>query len=213
MMANYAILRDMDPTWTRADVDAGAVQTLFNMRLGRRYPELAWEPRMIEVDWVRSFWQEGTNWGLCLYTAPESQQIADYHSLCGVPYVEYHEIEEHFSPELCDPESGDMMLSDSTVTLFTVELALDVDEVGVATFERIEALLGSAAEPIPTLVEGPTDHIQWIRAYWDRTRRVAVAFYAVENESALRFLEELFDGSDVAVRPVVEITPAEYLDE
>ena len=44
------------------------------------------------VDWVRSYWHEGSTWALCLYAAPNPGQVTAYHQLCDLPHLAFHEI-------------------------------------------------------------------------------------------------------------------------
>jgi hypothetical protein len=50
------------------------------------------------VQWVRSYWQPGTDWGLCLYTARDDEAVRTWHDLCRVPYAGIEEIEVEEGP-------------------------------------------------------------------------------------------------------------------
>ncbi len=79
-MKDFAILRSLPVELTWQQVDAAA-QNMIHMGLTEDDRDIAWEPRMLGVTWVRSYWEQGSDWGTCLYTA------------CGVAYDGITEIE------------------------------------------------------------------------------------------------------------------------
>ena len=92
-MKNYAILRSVPPDLTWQQVDAAAIQNMVYMGLTEDDREIAWEPRMLGVTWVRSYWEQGSDWGTCLYTAKDEESVRTWHDLCGVAYAGITEIE------------------------------------------------------------------------------------------------------------------------
>src|SRR3546814_15605979 len=62
--------------------------------------DLAFDPRLSrdsELEWVRSYWQEGSDWGLCLYTARSESELELYHTACALPYVSFVPVDEVWS--------------------------------------------------------------------------------------------------------------------
>lgn len=97
-MKNFAILRSVpeDLTWTQ--IDAAALQNMSYMGLAEDEADLAWEPKVLGVNWVRSYWEPGSSWGVCLYTARDEQAVRDWHDLCQVEYAGITEIEIEEAP-------------------------------------------------------------------------------------------------------------------
>lgn len=92
-MKRFAILRDVPPDLGWEDVDAGAIQNMIYMGLRETDREIAWEPSIVGVRWVRSYWEPGSSWGTCLYEGQDAATVRDWHELCQVPYVSIREIE------------------------------------------------------------------------------------------------------------------------
>ena len=90
-MKHFAILRDVPADLTWDQVDASAIQNMLYMI--HHDADSAWEPRVLGVEWVRSYWEPGSNWGTCLYTGPDEKTVRDWHELCQVPYAGIREIE------------------------------------------------------------------------------------------------------------------------
>lgn len=203
-MKRFAILRDNDPAATRTDVDAMAMQTIINLRA----PNLgvAVMPRFVGVDWVRSYWQEGNAWGVCLYEAPGPQPLVEYHDMCGPPYVEFREIAEFTAPGAEVTSAGTTALSEGE-TLFTIETTLEADEPRAASFASLPATLTQAAGGL----EGSLDHVRWVRAYWDGERRRALSLYVTREAATVEALSRVLEPAGAIVRPVTEIAPGEYL--
>lgn len=98
-MKPFAILRDIsaDLTWT--EMDAAAIQNLINMGIQESDRDIAWEPRVLGVTWVRTYWEQGSNWATCLYTAPNEGAVRDWHDLCQVAYAGIRDIVVEEAPE------------------------------------------------------------------------------------------------------------------
>lgn len=92
-MKHFAILRSVPEDMTWDQVDAAAMQNMSYMGLDESEADIAWEPRALGVKWVRSYWQPGSTWGTCLYTAKDEQAVRDWHDLCQVSYAGIREIE------------------------------------------------------------------------------------------------------------------------
>jgi hypothetical protein len=92
-MKRFAILRDIPPGLTWEEVDSAAIQNMLYMGIPEKDRAIAWEPRILGVSWVRSYWEPGSNWGTCLYTAPDEEAVRHWHDLCQVPYVDIRPID------------------------------------------------------------------------------------------------------------------------
>ncbi len=101
-MKRFAILRDVPPDMSWEQVDAAAIQNMISMGLSEDDRHIAWEPSVLGVSWVRSYWEPGSSWGTCLYTAPDGETVKRWHDLCQVPYVSIREIEVEEDPEIED---------------------------------------------------------------------------------------------------------------
>jgi len=97
-MKNFAILRSVPTDLTWQQVDAAAIQNMVYMGLSEDDRDIAWEPRMLGVAWVRSYWEQGSDWGTCLYTAKDEESVREWHDLCGVAYAGITEIEIEEAP-------------------------------------------------------------------------------------------------------------------
>ena len=98
-MKPFAILRDLPTDLTWEEMDAGAISNLINMAMPESDRAIAWEPRVLGVRWIRTYWEQGTNWATCLYTAPNEAAVKDWHDLCQVAYAGIRDIEVVESPE------------------------------------------------------------------------------------------------------------------
>lgn len=204
-MKRFAILRRLETTTTREDWDAGAMQTLLNLR-AEHTDKVGTQPNFRSVAWVRSYWHEGSTWGLCLYEAPELAEVANYHEICEVPYVEFRDVAEASADDVELNEFGLTALSEGE-SLFTIEAVLDATEPDEPAFATLPASLAGASGGL----EGSLDHIRWVRAYWDEERGSALALYATREAGTITALAQVLEGSGATVRPVVEIAPGEYL--
>jgi hypothetical protein len=95
----FAILRDIPPELTWDEMDAAAIQNMINMGISEAERDIAWEPRVLGVKWVRTYWEQGSNWATCLYTAPDEQAVRDWHDLCQVNYAGIRDVEVEEAPE------------------------------------------------------------------------------------------------------------------
>jgi hypothetical protein len=181
-MKRFAILREVDPNLTWGDVDSSALQNIFNMQLGLE-PADAFEPRILGVRWVRSYWAPGTDWALCLYTGQSDEQVERWHDWCEVPYVEIREIDEHTASDI--PYSTGWHGTPDESGLIAAEGPCDMDLDG--------ALAGAA-----TLV----------RSYIDNERGTTTALISAA-EGRADVIANLSATGWVTYR-VVELKPSDY---
>jgi hypothetical protein len=87
----FAIRRELSPLATWEDADVGALQTL--VHTGLAAASVLMEPRVFEVSWVRTYWEQGSGWGTCLFTGRDAAQVLQWHEICSVPYAEIREVE------------------------------------------------------------------------------------------------------------------------
>lgn len=98
-MKRFAILRDLPRDLTWEEVDSASIQNMIYMGIPDRDRALAWEPRILGVSWIRTYWEPGSNWGTCLCEAPDAQSVRDWHDLCEVSYAGIREVEVEESGE------------------------------------------------------------------------------------------------------------------
>lgn len=203
-MPRFAILRDLDPNMTQEDVDAGAIQSLFSLAAVNVAYEDRYDPDQGGIGWVRSYWQRGSNWGLCLYTAPDEDALEHFHRTCDVPYVSFSPVAELASPRRTDPDTGRTRLEPDDV-LFAIETTVPEGAgPGPALFEDISSLLGDVAGELSS------DAFTWVRSYWDEASGRVVALYAAPSREAIDALEAVLADASVPVRPITEIYPDDY---
>ncbi|HET7738999.1 MAG TPA: hypothetical protein VFK32_10535 [Tepidiformaceae bacterium] len=211
-MRKFAIRRALDPTMTRDEVDAGALQSLFNLSAINVPIEEAFDPRLSrdsELEWVRSYWQEGGDWGLCLYTARTESELALYHTACALPYVSFTAVDELWSPDSTDPTSGRAVVPPGAV-LFTLEGALAATapvEPGPGDVESFLRRLDYGGVVTPG--EAGT---RWVRAYVDTESRVVIGTFLAHDERTYLAIAGRAQDTGVIIRRVIEVTPSEYLD-
>ena len=201
-MKRFAILRDFDPATTQEDIDAGALETLLNMASADLVKGMIWEPGLYGVSWIRTYWQPGTGWAMCLYGGETEESIEHYHSLCDVDYVEIREVSE-LGPESIegtDPreEAGDGQ------EIIAVEGRGQPANDDEATMRQLGTLLRSAEE------RGGLAPSEWIRTYWDGERGVAVSFFAAD--ARWEEVRDALEPHGYTVRRVLKVDPREYLD-
>jgi hypothetical protein len=191
-MKRFAILREVPATLTWPEVDASAVQNIINMHATNVEQEVVWtQGRGLQgVRWIRSYWEPGNTWGLCLYEGESTGQVERWNFQCGVPFVEVREIEEQEPPAPVAYHAG--FHADPAVSKLVV--------LECPAGERVEKRLA------PLGVERPT----WVRNYLDPERGIAISLYQAElpADETIRILE----SQGWAVRRVVEITPNDYMD-
>ncbi len=188
-MKLYAIRRNHIPpemTWT--EMDGAVIEILMNQGIGLDEDAVPWEPRVLGVEWVRTYWAPGTNWGLCLYTSPTDQKVKDFHELCDVPYAEIREIDQ------VEPEAA------STDYRRGFHEALEEPP--------LLAITGTKAG-IEDAIVGSNGAVRWIRTYADKNGESATAL--VEPASASRTdLEADLVAAGFEIRRVVEFSRSDY---
>jgi hypothetical protein len=204
-MPRFAILRDVDPNLTRADIDANAVQQIFNLAAVSVPPDVAFDARISmdsQLSWVRSYWHEGTRWGLCLYTARSKEELELYQMQCDVPFVEVREVRELASPEATEGENGRTRAADGAVLL-----GIEVPGAGrdIETMPVPWALLADGGE-------GTAGALEWVRTYLDEERQAAVSVYVAASREAADAVRVVFERAGVVVHEVTEIYPEDYVE-
>lgn len=71
-MPKFAVLRDLPDSLTEADLDGMAMEGLVAQGL---YPYCRTEEGDPGIAWVRTYWQPGSNWGMCFYEAPSAEEL------------------------------------------------------------------------------------------------------------------------------------------
>lgn len=156
-MPRYALFRDYDPSMTRTQIDgmvmAGGAALQMYVYRGDAQPHS--EPH--GISWVRSYWQPGGAWGVCVFEAPSLPVLAGFQDLCGTPYLDAMEVEE---------EEGPAHLSDTPNVALTQFRAADT--------------------PLTTLsAEAPEAARQLVRAYYCAERRQAFALFPKGTEASV----------------------------
>ncbi|MCZ6544181.1 MAG: DUF4242 domain-containing protein [Chloroflexi bacterium] len=179
-MPKYAILRDLPLTLTRTELDGMAMEGLVAADL---YPLCRTQQGNPGIEWVRTYWQPGSNWGLCLYEAPSAEELWDFQRSCGMEAVEIREVTEQRSDVTCDA-AGELSDAIAGSQLTAVEIPLNADG------ENALAASGT-----------------WIRTYSDSERQTAIALYATSDSEQAPSAAQ--DDSSIHL-PVVEIAAAAY---
>jgi hypothetical protein len=176
----YTLFRNYDPALTRAQLDGMALASLATLDTFIYRGGTAMQTADHGIRWVRSYWEQGGTWGLCLYEAPNREILAIYQDLCGLPFRAMEEVVE--LPGTASTKNGSRV---------AVEFRLDPD----ADAPRHAALLGGASATLD-------------RLYWNAPGGRAVAVFCVPDESAAKsLLAREASGPSAAV---VEISPDEY---
>jgi hypothetical protein len=186
VMPKYALVRDLDPGMTRAEIDGLALNALSAQQSylfrGGDVP-LSGDHG---IRWIRSYWEQGGSWALCLYQAPSLAVLTHFQGVCETPFVDGYEVDE-----LSDPAAdGDGSTTGGHRLAVTFDLGTDgnPNEVPQAVTSRAEA--------------------GWVRTYWDPVGYRANALFRTEAADAA--LEELRDPEIQRIAKVIEIDPSEY---
>ena len=191
-MPKYALIRQLDPAMTRAEIDGLALNTLASLASYLFRGEDVPQTGDHGIRWIRSYWEQGGSWALCLYQAPSLAVLTHFQGVCETPFVDGYEVDE-----LSDPEAGR-------------NTGADGDHRVAVTFD-----LGTHGSPdaVSRAVSGPVgaegrSAAGWVRTYWDPVGHRATALFRVEDGeaevSALRKLEVQ------RIAKVVEVDPSEY---
>jgi hypothetical protein len=189
-MKRFSILRDVDPAATWADVDSAAVRNIISMYATGAEPDVAWDRHLAGVRWIRSYWEPGSSWGLCLYEGNSVEQVKDWNVRCQVPFVEVREIEEQESPVRVEYRGG--FHADPTVS----------------NIIALEGLAGASVDE--SLAATGIERAGWVRSYLDPERGAALAVYQVDltGQDVLQQLE----AEGWKAHRIVEITPGDYVN-
>lgn len=186
-MKRFAILRKLDPNLTREDLDSGAVESILNLAVQEVDPAEASNPHVTPVNWVRSYWEPGTSWGLCLYTGHDELSIERYHDFCEIPYVTIREVHETEYPENAVPRDKVSLIEPRLVTV-------------EANGARFSADVKSWGELAP----------HWVRSYTDVNGQFVVALFQSDGID-MDALEARALENGWTLHRTVEIRPGDYL--
>jgi hypothetical protein len=184
-MPKYALLRQFDPATTRAQLDGLALQN--QAALATYIYRGGSQPTAGDhgIRWIRSYWEQGGTWGMCLYESPDLPSLADFQEFCSMPFLEGREVVE------IDREAPGDASTSAGLPRVALTVKVPPDE----------------AEPRTFLAALAPDPATWLRAYWDPERRRATALYATPSPEGLVARVGRVDGRPATI---VEITPEEY---
>lgn len=145
------------------------------------------ERRFTGLRWIRSYWEQDTGWGVCLFSGETREQIAAYQALCDSGYTEIVELDDEAVAMngSCDYPSGWHVAADDA---------------------PLVAILGPTTD-MERLCGGPLREA-WIRTYLERGTGRAIASLRRE-----RFGDEgrgLLAGSKCELHRIVELSPKNY---
>jgi hypothetical protein len=151
-MPKYALFRDFPPTLSRTELDGMVIATQAALQSyiyrGEAYPSTV--PH--GINWVRSYWQPGGSWGMCVFEAPNLSVLSAFQDACAAAFIDAMEVEETASN-----------LSVPTPIAVTVPLA----------FGNADPL--SSAEEAVGLSRRDVG-----RVYWNGERKTVIALVACE---------------------------------
>lgn len=87
----FAVHRASPPNLPWDIADAAGLQHIVNLGIGNGQH---FEPRFGGLSWVRSYWEQDTGWGVCLFSGDSAAQVAAYQALCDAGYTEIVELDE-----------------------------------------------------------------------------------------------------------------------
>ncbi len=171
-MPKYALFREYPPALTRTELDAmvlasGAALESYIYR-GEDQPTET--PH--GISWIRSYWQRGGTWGMCVFEAPNLSVLSAFQDLCATPFVDAMEIDEAAGNERAP-----------TPVAATISLKADVVTDPLAATREV---LGD-----PAVTVG--------RVYWNVERKIAVSM--LEREPASKSDGVKVEAGLVEVRP------------
>ena len=188
-MPKYALVRQFNPLMRRSELDGIALANMATLESyiyrGGSRPKTADHG----IRWVRSYWEEGGYWGMCLYEAPNLEILQVYQDLCGMPVLDAREVVDLPGPLEGIEPSGEGE---------RVAVSFRLKETGEAPQQQMERLAGGGASADAGLV----------RTYWSATQRIATGLFSTRDGSA--FAGRVASVADVAPAKIVEVTPDEY---
>ena len=187
-MPKYALVRQFNPLMTRSELDGIALANIAT--LDSYIYRGGSEPKTSDhgIRWVRSYWEQGGYWGMCLYEAPNLDILQVYQDLCGMPVMDSREV-----VELPGPLEGvaDLGATDRVAVSFQLD--------GVSTPEEfMSTLVAGGGDPGTGLV----------RTYWNAEKRLATALFQAKDAHA--FAARAAPLATTAPARIVEVTPEEY---
>ncbi len=189
-MPKYTLLRAFDPEMTRAELDGMALASMATlatyMYRGTERPQTSNHG----IRWIRSYWEQGGTWGMCLYEAPDLAVLSDYQDLCGTGFIEGREVVEI---------AGAAPTADDTPTRVAVSIRLDRDQE--LPSPRLLADLSAMA----TADDGLT---RFARAYWCDETRTATALF--ETSAPEHFEQRIAPVAERQPARIVELRPEDY---
>ena len=188
-MPKFALLRQFSPEMTRAQLDGIALASMATLDsyVYRGGLEPATDDHGIR--WIRSYWEPGGYFGLCLYEAPSLALLSVYQNLCNLPYLDGQEVVEMSGPL----EGGET----------------DGHSARVAVSFRLDDAGGNPEEQISRLTElGAASDAGLIRTYWSEKQHIATALFMTSDSG--RFAEQVTPLAERKPAKIVEISPEEY---
>ena len=194
-MPKYALVRSYDPEMTRAQVDGLALSNIAALDTYVYRGGKTIQTQDHGIRWIRSYWQQGGTWGVCLYDAPDLEVLSAYQDLCASPFLEAREVLD-LAPQ-SDSAGGDG-------ARVAVDLVLGNGPDGLldhlAAMANPETKTGTKTDS--------TESVRLVRAYWsDRDRRVT-ALYETTNPEALE--QRMAEVAESQPARIVELSPADY---
>jgi hypothetical protein len=183
-MKNFAILRKIPPDLTWDQIDSSAIQNLTNMNITADISGFEFEPDERQVQWVRTYWEPGSDWATCLYQGRDHKAIEDWHEMCEVPYAGIREIEVREPPAGSDDYPRGFHAALEAPPLLVVECPPEATD--------------------PALLEGH----RWIRSYRDPQSGAELHLFARRDEVPAPVLPP-----PARLRRVVEFRPQDYEGE
>ena len=187
-MPKYALLRAYPPDMTRAQVDGMAMSGLAGLATYLYRGGQVADTSDHGLRWIRSYWEPGGTWGMCLFEAPSLDPLAAFQDFCGTPYLDAWEVEEI----LADAQDGDAEAAKLPRVAFTLHL--------------------DAADPMPApdaiTAAAANAEATFVRAYWSPERGAATAV-VLSDPAALR--SALPEETHDSIATIVEFVPEDYL--
>ena len=189
-MPKYTLLRAFDPDMTRAELDGMALASMATlatyMYRGTERPQTSDHG----IRWIRSYWEPGGTWGMCLFEAPDLAVLSDYQDLCGTGFIEGREVVEIEGPTL---GAG----ADATRVAVSMRLGRGEESSPPDLLADLSAMT--------TADDGQT---RFARAYWCDETRTATALF--ETSTPEHFEQRIAPVAERQPARIVELRPDDY---